>query len=92
MKRSRDSLSDKGLSNSDNEEDAKRPRNEEPRRSSRISQRHANGQVANFGQYRPSSSSSHESSGNDDVRVGEDEGTRKRVVTEILSKHDLCTT
>ena len=86
MKRSKDSLIDKGLSNSDNEEDAKRPRNEEPRRSSRISQRHANGQVANFGQYQPSSSSSHESFGKKtDVRVGEDEDTRKRVVTEILS-------
>ena len=87
MKRSKDSLIDKGLSNSDNEEDAKRPRNEEPRRSSRISQRYANGQVANFGQYRPSSSSSHESLGKktEDERVGEDEGTQKRVVTEILS-------
>ena len=74
MKRSKDSLSDEGLSNSDNDEDAKRPKNEddagllnsrtssELRRSSRISQRHPHGRVAKDG-----------------------DGIRKRVVTEILT-------
>ena len=99
MKRSKDSLSDEGLSNSDNDEDAKRPKNEddagllnsrttsELRRSSRISQRHAHGRVANFGQDQLSSSSVDERSEKetDDVGVGEEEGIRKRVVTEILS-------
>ena len=76
MKRSKDSLSDEELSNSDNDEDAKRPKNgddagllnsrttstSELRRSSRISQRHPHGRVAKDG-----------------------DGIRKRVVTEILT-------
>ena len=99
MKRSKDSLSDEELSNSDNDEDAKRPKNEddagllnsrttsELRRSSRISQRHAHGRVANFGQDQLSSSSVDERSEKetDDVGEGEEEGIRKRVATEILS-------
>ena len=77
MKRSKDSLSDEELSNSDNDEDAKRPKNgddagllnsrttstSELRRSSRISQRHPHGRVAKDG-----------------------DGIRKRVVTEIMTK------